>query len=35
MWCKATTLKVYKAQNTTKFGKRYDMFKGGNLKVNM
>jgi hypothetical protein len=29
MWYKATTLKVYKAWNTTKFGKRYDMFKRG------
>jgi hypothetical protein len=32
MWCKATTLKVCKAWNTTKFGKRYDMFKRGKFK---
>jgi hypothetical protein len=35
MWCKATILKVYKAWNTTKFGKRYDFLRGGNLKVKM
>lgn len=35
MWCKATSLKVYKVRNKTKFGKRYDMFKGANLKVKM